>query len=88
MITLENITRNELIGLNTKVVNSSNPQNIGMNGTVVDETKSMFILKTNKGFKTLSKYSNVWTFFVNEQKITISGSSLCKRPQDRLKGKL
>ena len=39
MITAENITSHELIGLRTEIVESSNSQIIGLNGTITDETK-------------------------------------------------
>ena len=44
MITPENITSHELIGLRTEIIESSNPQIIGLNGTVTDETKSIIQL--------------------------------------------
>jgi len=46
MITVDTISRHEFIGLETKIINSSNPQVIGLNGTIINETKSMFTLNT------------------------------------------
>ena len=46
MITADNITSHEFIGLNTEIVQSTNPQLIGLNGRIVDETKSMFTINT------------------------------------------
>ena len=48
MITAENILQHEFIGLNTKFQQSTNPQLIGLNGTIINETKSMFALKPKK----------------------------------------
>lgn len=84
MITRENITRHEMIGLRTEVVESSNPHIVGLGGTIIDETKSMFILDTTKGFKMIPKRHNMWKFFLNEQKVTISGFLLAKRSYDRV----
>ena len=59
MITTANITSHEFIGLNTKIVESSNPQIVGLNGTVIDETKSMFTLNTENGIKSIAKANKV-----------------------------
>jgi len=42
MITKENIISHELIGLKTEIIDSSNKEILGLNGTIIDETKSMF----------------------------------------------
>ncbi len=84
MITLENIALHELIGLYTKIVDSSNKQIIGLNGKVVDETKSMFVIKTSNGFKKIPKEQNNWKFSVQSEEIVLHGSNLCKRPFDRV----
>jgi ribonuclease P protein subunit POP4 len=87
MITADNITRHELIGLDTQIVDSTNAQIIGLNGTIINETKSMFSLNTGKGIKLIQKSNNIWKFNVNSQQITINGSKIQKRPFDRLGGK-
>jgi len=87
MITADNITRHELIGLDTQITDSTNSQFIGLNGTIINETKSMFSLNTCKGIKLIPKSNNIWKFNVNSQQITINGSKIQKRPFDRLGGK-
>jgi ribonuclease P protein subunit POP4 len=87
MISAENLITHELIGLKTEVQESSNPQIIGINGQIVDETKHMFLLLTNNGFKMLSKKHNKWGFFLNDQKISVSGSLLGKRAYERIVSK-
>ncbi len=88
MITLENIPINELVGLKTIISDSPNKQIIGLNGTVVDETKSMFVINTKKGFKMIPKKYNTWKFHVNNKEITISGTLFEKRSFDRLETKI
>jgi ribonuclease P protein subunit POP4 len=88
MITTENIAKHEFIGLNTKIVDSTNSQIIGLNGTIINETKSMFTLNTIKGIKLIPKAYNSWKFSVNNQQITVDGSKIQKRPFDRLGGKV
>ena len=39
MITADNIISHEFIGLHTEIIKSTNPQVIGLNGRIMDETK-------------------------------------------------
>ena len=87
MITQENITSHELIGLNTKIVNSSNSQIIGLNGSIVDETKSMFSIQTSNGIKKIPKKHSTMEISLPTSKITIDGNLLAKRPYDRMGAK-
>lgn len=84
MITAENLFRHELIGLETRVTSSSNPKIIGLNGTVIDETKSMLIINTIKGTKRIPKDINNWSFSVDGQDVSIEGIKIAKRSHDRL----
>jgi ribonuclease P protein subunit POP4 len=87
MITAENITQHEFIGLKTQITDSTNSEIIGLNGTIINETKSMFGLRTERGIKLIPKSNNSWKFNVNKQQITINGSKIQKRPFDRIGGK-
>ncbi len=87
MITADNITIHELIGMDTEISNSSNPQLIGLNGRIVDETKSMIIINTVNGTKSIPKSNNDWKFTVDNKDIIINGSKIAKRSFDRLGGK-
>lgn len=87
MITEDNIAKHEFIGLHTQIVQSSNPQIIGLNGTITNETKSMFFLNTIKGIKSIPKANTIWKFSVQRKEISIDGSKIEKRPFDRLGGK-
>ena len=88
MITAENITSHELIGLRTEIVESTNSQIIGLNGTITDETKSMIIINTTNGTKMIAKSNNSWKFSVNNKDIILNGSKIVKRPFDRLGGRV
>jgi len=87
MITINNITSHELIGLHTEITQSSNTQIIGLNGRIVDETKSMFKINTKNGMKSIAKSQNSWKFSIENQDIVIDGSKIAKRPFDRIGGK-
>ena len=88
MITLENIQMHELVGLKTMISDSPNKQIIGLYGTIVDETKSMFVINTKKGFKMIQKKHNTWKFLVNNKETTLSGALFEKRSFDRLETKI
>ncbi|WP_101478093.1 ribonuclease P protein component 1 [Candidatus Nitrosotalea bavarica] len=84
MITAENITRHELIGLETSIVESSNSQVIGLHGKILDETKSMFTLETSTGIKHMSKVDSMWKFNLNGVTSIVDGKSIAKRSFERM----
>lgn len=87
MITAENIALHEFIGLETKIVDSSNEELLGLKGKIVDETKSMFVIETIKGVKKIPKAHTKWKFSIQNQDVILFGESLCKRPSDRVRMK-
>jgi len=84
MITEQNILLHELIGLDAKVVDSTNKDVIGIHGTIIDETRSMLILDTKNGIKKIQKEHSEWKFSSNFNDIIIQGNKITKRPHDRL----
>ena len=88
MITKENIKSHEMIGLTTEITDSSNSQIIGLNGRIIDETKSMFRIKTAKGEKAISKLHNKWKFLTSDGSVVIEGSDIAKRSFDRIGGRI
>ena len=88
MIASNNILQHEFIGLDTKVVDSTNSEIIGLNGTIINETKSMFTLKTKKGKKTIPKNHSSWKFTLENQDVTVEGLKIAKRSFDRLRVKV
>ena len=88
MISLNNLFTHEIIGLNAIISNSPNSEIIGLNGTIVDETKSMFKIKTGNSFKNIPKKHNTWKFNVAGQEMTLHGNMLEKRSFDRLRSKI
>ena len=88
MITSQNITSHEFIGLNTEITQSTNPQVVGLNGRIVDETKSMFRINTEKGIKSIPKSTNNWKFSIDNQDVIVEGSKITKRSFDRIGAKV
>jgi len=87
MITADNIRSHEFIGLHTEISESSNPQVIGLNGRIINETKSMFTINTENGSRSVAKATSTWKFSIQNKDITVNGASIAKRPFDRLGGK-
>ena len=87
MITADNITSHELIGLNTEITQSTNPQVVGLNGRIINETKSMFTINTENGTKSMAKSTNSWKFSIEGKEVIVNGSKIAKRPFDRIGGK-
>ena len=88
MITADNITSHEFIGLHTEITQSTNPQVIGLNGRIVDETKSMFRINTENGMKSIAKSTNSWKFSIENKDVIVEGSKITKRPFDRIGAKV
>ena len=87
MITEHNLSSHELIGLHTEIIESSNSQIIGLNGTITDETKSMITMSTKNGTKMIAKLNNSWKFKVNSNEVILQGAQIAKRSFDRIGGK-
>ena len=84
MITTDNLSSHEMIGLNTEIIQSSNSQMVGLSGKIIDETKNMFVLNTSTGIKNIPKDINTWRFSINNQQKEISGNTLTKISFERL----
>ena len=87
MMTIDNISRHELIGLDTQIINSTNREVIGLNGTIINETKSMFTINTQKGMKNIPKSTNDFKFIVGDKHTIVNGAKITKRPFERIGGK-
>ncbi len=88
MITPYNLVKHELIGLKCKIVDSKNRNLIGIEGTVVDETKNMIIIETKKGVVKVPKDVVTLHFYLEEAVVEVDGKVLVARPEDRIKKKL
>ena len=87
MMTIDNISRHELIWLDTQIINSTNREVIGLNGTIINETKSMFTINTQNGMKNIPKSTNQWNFSIEGKETTLDGSKIEKRPFERIGAK-
>ncbi|MBU3905325.1 MAG: ribonuclease P protein component 1 [Nanoarchaeota archaeon] len=88
MITPKNLIRHELIGLQVDVVESTNKDNIGISGVVINETKHMLTIKTTKGLKRIAKRCTIFAFKFSGKTVKVDGKRIEKKPEDRIKLKV
>ncbi|MEM5798377.1 MAG: ribonuclease P protein subunit [Candidatus Aenigmatarchaeota archaeon] len=82
---IEKIAKTEFIGMSIKVVESTNPQWVGIEGRIVDETKNMFSIDAKGKIIKIPKENCVFEFKVGKRWIKINGKVLLIRPEDRIK---
>ncbi|MBS7614251.1 ribonuclease P protein component 1 [Candidatus Bathyarchaeota archaeon] len=86
MIIAESFIQHELIGLETKVVRSSNRSQIGIRGKVLDETqKTLTVLHGNKEKRIIKETSTFLFTLPDKTVIEVDGKVLIGRPEDRVK---
>lgn len=88
VITPKNIIKHELIGMQASVVDSSNKDIVGTRGKVIDETRNMLVIRTQKGDKKVQKQHSKFMFMLNDKRVVVEGSLLVARPEDRVKKKV
>jgi ribonuclease P protein subunit POP4 len=89
MIMSKNLVRHELIGLPVEVADSTNKFQIGIKGMVVDETKNVLTIETDKGLKKIQKKGSVFIFKIpNGKKVKVNGNKIAARPEERIKLKV
>ena len=80
------IVQHEFIGLEAKVVRSSNPQVVGISGRVVDETRNTFTILHNGKRRVVIKDTAVFDFVMLDGAVVeIDGKVIIGRPEVRIK---
>ncbi len=71
------------IGKTCKIIKTKNNTQINLQGTIINETKNTFTLKTKNKEKTVLKATA--TFVINNEQV--EGKKLTKRIEDRIKSR-
>ena len=80
------IVKQELIGLNAKVIRSSHPGYVGIEGKVVDETRNTILILHKNRKKIIIKNTTFFNFIMPDGTIVeIDGKTIVGRPEDRIK---
>ncbi len=90
-----NIIHHELIGIDTKVVDSTNSSLIGTEGRIVDETKNILTVETDAQEKKIPKSCSSFVFTIPSfdgkrylpLKIKVDGRLLLSQPENRIQTK-
>ncbi|MBP2624420.1 MAG: ribonuclease P protein subunit [Nitrosopumilaceae archaeon] len=87
MRTIKNIKMHEMIGLKTKIIDSTDQNMIGLSGTIINETQHMIFINTPKGLKKIPKMHNIWEFYLTDTTTTtIIGNDINRRSMERVRG--
>lgn len=81
-----NILQHEIIGLETEVLNDSNPGNIHIRGRVIDETMKTLVIRGKRTWR-IAKKDAVFKFNLDGTTVQVEGKALIGRPEDRVKKK-
>lgn len=86
-ITSNNILCHELIGLEVRLLQYTDPVLIGLSGTIIDETlKTLVIERSDRRRLRVFKANGVFELKIpGDQRVTIIGEDIMGRPWDRLK---
>ena len=80
------IVQREFIGLEAKVIKSSNPDLVVLEGKVVDETRNTFTILHNSEEKIVIKDTAVFHFvMLDGTVIEVDGKVIVGRSEDRMK---
>ena len=80
------LLRGELIGMKAKVIDSTNKDTVGIEGTIIDETLHTITIKTRQERKRLLK-AQVTLEITGSGTSVVQGTMLLKRPEDRVRMK-
>ncbi|MGC8812653.1 MAG: ribonuclease P protein component 1 [Candidatus Aenigmatarchaeota archaeon] len=87
-ISPENLVRHELIGLEVKIKESTDPTLKNLKGRVIDETYNTLKIEVKGKEKVIPKSNCIFIFILpNKTKVQVDGKVLVARPEDRIKKK-
>ncbi|MEF8848025.1 MAG: ribonuclease P protein subunit [Candidatus Thermoplasmatota archaeon] len=79
------LAKHELVGRTVKIKKCTDSTLKGTSGRIIDETKNTFLIKKGKKHIRIAKMTAEFEFKINEKKISINGSKITYRPEDRTK---
>ncbi len=83
------ILKHELIGLNAKVIQSSQPAYLDIEGRVIDETRNTLVIQHDKKRKIVAKNVAVLNFTLSDGTVVeIDGKTIVGRPENRAKKRI
>ena len=83
-----NVQRHELIGLKVKVVRDSNPYNVSIYGTIIDESRNTLTIRQSGEAKRIAKKDALFLIDLPKERVEIEGKALVGRSEDRVKRRI
>ena len=80
---MSDIMRMEFIGSDVEVLSAS--CYAGIHGTILNETKNMFVIGSAGTEKMVPKSNNIFALTYEGERFVIKGSEVLHRPEDRIK---
>lgn len=85
MISSRNVLRHELIGLDVLVSGATNPDQKGLSGRIIDETRNLLVVETPRGIKRIAKMHTTFRVVLpSRELVEIDGSVLVLAPEKRI----
>jgi ribonuclease P protein subunit POP4 len=85
MISAQNVLRHELIGLDILVSGAANPEQRGLYGRIIDETKNLLVIETPKGVRRIPKMHSIFQVRLpGRELVEIDGSVMVLAPEKRI----
>ena len=81
----QNIACHEWIGLQASVIESTDKSRVGLKGKIVDETKNLVVIETEKGEKRLPKREVRLVVSIGDEDALLDCGKFGQRPEDRIK---
>lgn len=85
MITKENLSRHELIGLDAEVVDSQNKASIGIKGKVIDEMQKSLLIREGTPKRVFKDGTKFRFTLPNKTEVELDGKTVIGRPWERIK---
>jgi len=79
------LIKDELIGRTVKITSCTDPTWDHASGVIIDETKNTFLIEIEGKVKHIAKDIATFTFQRNGKRISVPGSCLRYRPEERVK---
>jgi len=79
------LAREELIGRHVTIKECTDPNWVNKSGLIIDETKNTFLIEIDNERKRIAKNIAKFEFEHDGKQITLNGSRLTYRPEDRIK---
>ena len=77
--------KTELVGLDIKIVEAANKNQLGIVGKIIDESKNTITIITKDKEKKIIKDQVSFEVEFKGKKIKVKGAKLTKRPEERIK---